>query len=205
MENSDLTTTITAMIPTIISIIISVISLMLSFFVLAKDWWYERLRINVSLVKWFASMANEEPFFLWLTIENNSKLPFSITKMELEGNRSGMELNAISQGSSRLVASIKSNIKEQNRDILSKEYPIVVNGYEGVGGYFHFTANINAYNFEGQTFTLTVFTNRGKRQIKNIDLRFGDNIMRAMQNKEGSIPFTNDAQGNPIIYTSEEL
>lgn len=178
---------------------------MLSFFVLAKDCWYERLRINVSLVKWFASMANEEPFFLWLTIENNSKLPFSITKMELEGNRSGMELNAISQGSSRLVASIKSNIKEQNRDILSKEYPIVVNGYEGVGGYFHFTANINAYNFEGQTFTLTVFTNRGKRQIKNIDLRFGDNIMRAMQNKEGSIPFTNDAQGNPIIYTSEEL
>ena len=201
MENSDAI----AMIPTIISIVISIVSLMLSFFVLIKDWWYERLRINVSLVKWFASMTNKEPFFLWLTIENYSKLPFSITKMELKGNRNGTELHATSQGSSRLVASIKSSIKEQNRDILSKEYPVVVNGYEGVGGYFHFTANINAFNFEDQTFTLTVFTNRGKRQIKNINLKFGDNIMRAIQNKEGSIPFTNDAQGNPIVYTLEEL
>lgn len=75
------------MIPTIISIVISIISLLLSLFVLFKDWWHERLRIKISFVKWFASMENNQPFFLWLIIENNSKLPYSITKMELRGEK----------------------------------------------------------------------------------------------------------------------
>ena len=199
MEDSTATITL----PTIISIIISVVSLLLSIFVLVKDWWHERLRIKVSLVKWFASMANGEPFFLWLTISNNSKLPCSITKMELSGNKNKLLLQAISQGSSRLVATIHSGSEECRR--ISKEYPITINGYEGIGGYFHFMPSCHMYNFEDQTCTLTVFTNRGKRQFKNIRLNFGDNIMRAMQNKDGSTCLTHDCNGNPIKYTQEEL
>lgn len=114
-----------------------------------------------------------------------------------------MKLSAISQGSSHLVATIRKN--EEKRDVTSREYPIVVNGYEGTGGYFHFNPNYPAYNFEDQTFTLIIFTNRGTRQFENIRLNFGDNIMRVMEHKIGAIPFTSDAQGNPIQYTSEEL
>ena len=67
------------------SLIISIISLTISLFVFAKDLWHERLRIDVTLVKWFASIANGQPFFLWLVIQNNSSLPFSISKIELKG------------------------------------------------------------------------------------------------------------------------
>lgn len=191
------------MIPTIISMVISIISLLLSFFVLFKDWWHERLRIRIYFVKWFASMEKNQPFFLWLAIENNSILPYSITKMELKGAKNGINLSAISQGTSHLVATIRKN--EEKRDVVSREYPVVVNGYEGTSGYFHFKPNYHAYNFEDQTFTLIIFTNRGTRKFENIKLNFGDNIMRAMEHKIGAIPFTNDAEGNPIQYTSEEL
>lgn len=238
-----------------VSLVISVISLTISFLVFAKDLWHERLRIDATLIKWFASHANDQPFFLWLVIQNNSSLPFSISKIELKG-RSGLlrkklaqrvhhikifdhiskvytlihqkliellrrsrsqalgavyrvdvyaptPLYAVSQGNKRLVA--KSVNKGLENNIYSKEYPIVVNAYEGVGGYFHFTSDIGHFAFEDKTVSLIIHTNRGKRKIKNIRLKFGDNIMRAYERKEGTNPITHDAKGNLIEYTKETI
>ena len=238
-----------------VSLIISIISLAISFLVFAKDLWHERLRIDATLIKWFASHANDQPFFLWLVIQNNSSLPFSISKIELKG-KSGLlwkklaqrvhsikifdhifkiytlicqklikllrrsrsqvpgavyrvdacvptPLYAVSQGNKRLVA--KSVNKTSENNIYSKEYPIVVNAYEGVGGYFHFTSDIGHFAFEDKTVSLVIHTNRGKRKIKNIRLKFGDNIMRAYERKEGTNPITHDAKGNLIEYTKETI
>lgn len=238
-----------------VSLVISIISLAISFLVFAKDLWHERLRIDATLIKWFASHANDQPFFLWLVIQNNSSLPFSISKIELKG-KSGLlwkklaqrvhsikifdhifkiytlicqklikllrrsrsqvpgavyrvdacvptPLYAVSQGNKRLVA--KSVNKTSENNIYSKEYPIVVNAYEGVGGYFHFTSDIGHFAFEDKTVSLVIHTNRGKRKIKNIRLKFGDNIMRAYERKEGTNPITHDAKGNLIEYTKETI
>ena len=238
-----------------VSLVISIISLAISFLVFAKDLWHERLRIDATLIKWFASHASDQPFFLWLVIQNNSSLPFSISKIELKG-KSGLlwkklaqrvhsikifdhifkiytlicqklikllrrsrsqvpgavyrvdacvptPLYAVSQGNKRLVA--KSVNKTSENNIYSKEYPIVVNAYEGVGGYFHFTSDIGHFAFEDKTVSLVIHTNRGKRKIKNIRLKFGDNIMRAYERKEGTNPITHDAKGNLIEYTKETI
>ena len=237
------------------SLIISIISLTISLFVFAKDLWHERLRIDVTLVKWFASIANGQPFFLWLVIQNNSSLPFSISKIELKGkaeplqkildwatrrikifnyisriyNRSRQKLikplglshlrpqgavyhvdvcvptplYAVSQGNKQLLAGNVNGNPEKN--IYSKDYPIVVNAYEGIGGYFHFTSNIGHFAFEDKTVSLIIHTNRGKRKIKNIRLKFGDNIMRAYEHKEGTNPITHDAKGDLIEYTKETI
>lgn len=192
-----------SIIPTIISIVISIISLLLSFIVLFRDWWHERLRINVYLVKWFASMVNGEPFFLWLIIQNDSSLPYSITKMELHGQRNKLELYAVSQGCKQLLGTVHKG--DQKNEIYSKDYPITVNSYEGISGYFHFKSDAHSYNFEDQTFALTIYTNRGQKVIKNMHLSFGDNVMRAMQYREGAISVTHDANGKPITFTSEGL
>lgn len=238
-----------------VSLIISIISLTISFFIFAKDLWHERLRIDVILVKWFASIVNGQPFFLWLVIQNNSSLPFSISKIELKGkteplrkildwatrrikifnhisriyNRSRQKLikalglshlrpqgavyhvdvcvptplYAVSQGSKQLLAGNVNGNPEKN--IYSKDYPIVVNAYEGIGGYFHFTSNIGHFAFEDKTVSLIIYTNRGKRKIKNIRLKFGDNIMRAYEHKEGTNPITHDAKGDWIEYTKETI
>ena len=238
-----------------VSLIISIISLTISFFIFAKDLWHERLRIDVTLVKWFASIVNGQPFFLWLVIQNDSSLPFSISKIELKGkteplrkildwttrrikifnyisriyNRSRQKLikplglshlrpqgavyhvdvcvptplYAVSQGNKQLLAGNVNGNPEKN--IYSKDYPIVVNAYEGIGGYFHFTSNIGHFAFEDKTVSLIIHTNRGKRKIKNIRLKFGDNIMRAYEHKEGTNPITHDAKGDLIEYTKETI
>lgn len=237
------------------SLIISIISLTISLFVFAKDLWHERLRIDVTLVKWFASIANGQPFFLWLVIQNNSSLPFSISKIELKGKAEPLQkildwatrrikivkcifqnytrirqklikrlglshpkypgavyrvdvcvpvpLYAVSQGSKQLLAGNVNGNPEKN--IYSKDYPIVVNAYEGVGGYFHFTSDIGHFAFEDKTVSLIIHTNRGKRKIKNIRLKLGDNIMRAYERKEGTNPITHDSKGNLIEYTKETI
>lgn len=194
------------------SMIISIISLVISFFVFAKDLWHERLRIDVTLVKWFASLGNDAPFFLWLVIQNDSSLPFSISKMELIGRKKYKgkkvaDLYAVGQGSKRVVSTIqRSNNKEKvTKEIYSNDYPIVINAYEGVGGYFHFLSNTNAVNFEDQTFTLKIHTNRGRRRIKDVRLNYKDNILRAYQNQMEKAGPSLDAQGNPIEYTKERL
>ena len=188
------------------SLIISIISLTISLFVFAKDLWHERLRIDVTFVKWFASIVNGQPFFLWLVIQNNSSLPFSISKIELKGKAEPLRkildwatrhikifnciskiytrsrqklikllglsrprsqgavyrvdvcipvpLYAVSQGSKQLLAGNVNGNPEKN--IYSKDYPIVVNAYEGVGGYFHFTSDIGHFAFEDKTVSLII-------------------------------------------------
>lgn len=190
--------------PTIdISLIISIISLAISFCVFAKDLWHERLRIDVTLINWFASHANDQPFFLWLVIQNNSSLPFSVLKIELTGKKGESSLYAVGQGSKKLIATHRYNDTENK--IYSLDYPVIVNAYEGIGGYFHFVSDCSSFNFEDQTVSLIVYTTRGKRTIKNLRLRFGDNIMRAYQHKTGENPITHDSEGNLIKYTKEEL
>lgn len=185
------------------SLIISIISLAISLFVFAKDLWHERLRIDVALVKWFASIVNGQPFFLWLVIQNNSSLPFSISKIELTGRRNDLNLYAESHGNKRLIASETSN--DSTKDVYSLDYPIIVNAYEGVGGYFHFTSDFGHFNFENQTVSLTIYTNRGIKKIKNIRLNRNDNIMRAWLHLEKSNYRKENSKDSSVQYTKEPL
>ena len=174
----------------------------MSILVLIRDWWYERLRIKVSVVKWFASLANNQPFFIWMVIQNNSKLPCSIIKMEIDFVRNGEPVHATSHGSKAVISTIKrDNI---NTDLYSLDYPLSIDGYKSIGGYIHFRSSVSHSNFEDQTVNLTIYTNRGNVTQK-IRLNFGDNIMRVYQHRMGELKVTLDSNSQPIVFTMEEL
>lgn len=186
----------------IVALIISGISLAISLFVFARDCWHERFRVKATFVKWFASNVSNYPFFIWMVIQNNSKLPCSVIKMEIELEREGQQIQAAGQGAKALVSSVHTN--NQSREIFSLDYPLTIEGYQSVGGYFHFRTNVGHYNFEDQTVILKIITNRGTKRQK-IELKYGDNIMRAMLNRAGELPVTHDSTGKPIAFTTEEL
>lgn len=186
----------------IVALLISGISLVISIFVLIRDCWHERFRIKATVIKWFASNVSNYPFFIWMVIQNDSKLPCSIIKMEIEFERNGQPIQAIGQGNKVLISTVHTN--DQSREIFSLDYPLTIDGYQSIGGYFHFRSNVGHFNFEDQTVTLKIITNRGTKTQK-IELKFGDNIMRAMQHRIGELPVTRDSSGNPIEFTTEEL
>ena len=186
----------------IVALIISGISLAISFFIFLRDCWHERFRVKATVVKWFASHVSNYPFFIWMVVQNDSKLPCSIIKMEIEFERNGHPIRAVGHGNKELISTVHND--DQTREIYSLDYPLTIDGYQSVGGYFHFRSDIAHFNFEDQTVTLKIVTNRGVKKQK-IELKFGDNIMRAMQHRLGEINVTHDSAGNPIIFTTEEL
>ena len=185
-----------------VALIISGISLIISFFVFIRDCWHERFRLKATVVKWFASNVSDYPFFIWMVIQNDSKLPCSVLKMEIEFERHGQKIHAVGQGGKVLISTTHTN--DQDREIFSLDYPVTIEGYQSVGGYFHFRSDSPHFYFEDQTVNLTIITNRGTARQK-IELKFGDNIMRAMQYQSGELPVTHSSDGKPIIFTTEGL
>ena len=184
------------MIP-IISIIASSISLAISFFVFVRDCWKERFSIKCEKVKWFASMVDNQPFFIWLNISNNSKLPVSILKMEMLCNRNGKTISAISRGERHLI--MTNHRGDKSTEKYSCDYPVCIDGYSAFGSYFHFSTKVGHFNFEDQDVIITLFTNRGKKEQK-MHLDYGSNIFRVMQSfsKDNKIMYNSD--GSPIDY-----
>ena len=178
----------------LIPIAISFLSLVISIFVLIRDWWKERFNLKCEIVKWFASSVNNQPFYIWMIISNNSKLPITINKMELSCKCGDKILTAISRGEKHRVMSKTTN--ENTVDYYSCDYPICIDGYSGFGSYIHFTSNSNHSAFENQEVIITVYTNRGKKKAQ-MHLNYGDNIYRAMCSLSG--------KGKELLNSDESL
>ncbi|MGF7002549.1 hypothetical protein M2149_000938 [Lachnospiraceae bacterium PFB1-21] len=175
------------MILSILSLVIAGISLLVSILLAFRNWWIERFRINFELVKWFgASDSNQYPFFLWLNIMNNSKLPISVVEVELKYNDNDESYSASGSGNKKLVSTTKSSGQEDVHHY-SQNFPINIPAYSCSGGYIHLFSGAHFYELEDKTVSVTVITNRGK-QSKDIFLDFGKNIYRALQYRTKKIP-----------------
>jgi len=181
----------------IITISISSVSLGISLFVLIRSIFTESFKLKCEKVKWFASMQEKQPFFIWMIISNNSKMPVSVLKMELECIRDNKKITAISRGEKHLVMTRKK--AEVQEHIYSNEYPICINGYSAFGGYIHFSSNEHQFNFEDQDVIVTVYTNRGKKKQK-MHLDYGSNIFRVMLDVSGEGKIKKNSDGTPIDF-----
>lgn len=164
----------------IIALVISGVSLTISIFIFMRTWWIEKYKIDFEMVKWYG--GNGGIFFIWLYVSNKSKLPCSILEIEIDGCRNGKKIKAIGRDSKRRIAVTT----ESNRDPINHEsfdYPVYLNAYNSIGGYFHIVSNDFFFNFEDENITLTVRTNRGKTS-KTIKLDYGKNIYRVMQHNQ---------------------
>lgn len=187
---------------TIIPVAISFISLVISVFVLVRDCWKERFRIQCEEVKWFGSMVNNQPFYIWMIISNHSKLPVSVLKMELSCNRNGKQLSAISRGERHLV--MPKNDNGSDKEVFSCNYPICIDGYSSFGGYIHFSSEAPHFYFEDQDVSVTIYTNRGKKTVK-MHLDYGDNIYRVLLSASGEGKVSKHADGTPIHFQFDGL
>lgn len=181
----------------ILTIVISFVSLAVSIFVFIRDSWKERFNIKCEKIKWFASMADNQPFFIWMNISNNSKLPITVLKMELECIRDSKTLSAISRGEKHLVMSTESN--GSKTDKYSCDYPICINGYGGFGAYIHFSSKNSHHCFEQQDVKVKIYTNRGVKKQK-MRLDFGSNIFRVIQSFSSEDKTMYDSDGSPIEF-----
>lgn len=163
----------------------------------------ERFRIKCYMVKWFASMEKEQPFFIWLTISNKSKLPCSIHKITLECRKQGETITAVSQGNEKLIVSSRKD--DKTTEYYSLGYPLDIDGYKSVGGYIHFQSESSHFNFEEQTVKVKIFTNRGNYTSKLV-LKHGNNIFRVWQHRNGVLPMNLlDQNHNPIAYIQDDI
>lgn len=167
----------------IIALSISGISLTISIFIFFRTWWIERYRIDFEIVKWFG--GNNGIFFLWLYVSNKSKLPCSILEIKVEGLRNGKKISAIGQDSKRRIA-ITTESNRDPIDHFSFDFPVYLNAYDSIGGYFHLVSSDSFINFEDVEVNLTVRTNRGSTS-KKIFLDYGKNIFRVMQLEKNEV------------------
>lgn len=181
----------------IFTISISLLSLVISLFVFFRSLFNESFKLKCEKVKWFASMKEKQPFFIWMIISNNSKLPVSVHKMELECIRNNKKYTAISRGEKHLVMTRKNT--EVQEHIYSYDYPIFINGYSAFGGYIHFSSNEHQFIFEDQDVIVTVYTNRGKKKQK-MHLDYGSNIFRVMLDVSGEGKIKKNSDGTPIDF-----
>lgn len=183
-----------------LSLMISIVSLLISVFVFVRNCWVERFKIKCSLVKWFASQVSNQPFYLWLNITNQSKLPCSITKIELEFIRHGNLITAVSQGNGKLISTSHSNNKDVEH--FSLDLPFAIDGYKSIGGYIHFISDSPHFYFEEQRVKINIITNRGVYRTK-LHLRYGDNIFRVWQQQSDKNPVKYVEGGEEIKFSKE--
>lgn len=187
---------------TVIPIATSFISLVISVFVLIRDWCKERFNIQCEEVKWFGSMVSNQPFYIWMIISNHSKLPVSVLKMELSCNRNGQHLTAISRGEKHLIMSKNDN--DSKKEIFSCDYPICIDGYSSFGGYIHFSSEAPHEYYEDQDVSVTIYTNRGQKVV-TMHLDYGDNIYRVLLSASGEGKVSKQADGTPIHFQYDGL
>lgn len=163
---------------------ISILSLVISLSTTIRYLYMERFNIQVDFIKWFgANETGDFPFFLWLSIANKSKIPCSIISIDLEvkKSRNGM-LKAIGIGDGLSKTVYGSN----DEKITSLNYPINIDGYSAISGYFHFKSEHPFYHFEECEVELTIKTTRSNLK-KRIKLDFDNNVFRALQGQDVTI------------------
>ncbi|MDB1970737.1 hypothetical protein [Clostridium tertium] len=161
---------------------ISFLALGISLYSTIRYLYMEKFNVEIDFIKWFGANENPDfPFFLWLSIANKSKIPCSITSIDLQvkESRNGM-LEAIGDGFSKTVYG------SEHRKISSLNYPVNIDGYLGVSGYFHFKSEFPFYYFEECETELIIKTTRGnvKKQIK---LSYDNNVFRTLQGEDLSM------------------
>lgn len=170
---------------TIIPIIISIVSLIISIGVGLRNWWSERFKLDFEMVKWFGCGNGGEPIFVWLYVTNYSKLPCSILEIIIENERNGQRVIGYGNGNKKLISTITKNSrdKKESREIYSLSYPIGIEAYKTIGGYFHIVSDAGFFAYEEDNVKLTIRTSRGTI-TKRIFMDYGKNIYRVLQNKE---------------------
>lgn len=188
--------------PTLISITVSLISLIISLITFLRIWKSEKFKLDFDMVKWFGCGNGESPIFLWLYVTNNSKLPCSILEVQIKNKRCEQVVEGRGTGNKKLIATARSNKKEQ-KDIYSLSYPVNIEPYSSIGGYFHISSKYGFFLFEEDVVQVTIRTNRGTI-TKNVFMDFGKNIYRVLQNKNGEIKDMKRADGSKIVYLIDE-
>lgn len=189
------------MILTLIPIIISICSLIISIITAIRSWWVERFNLDFNMVKWLGSNPSEGYIFIWLCITNNSKLPCSILEVKIENNRNGTLVYGNGTGPKQHISTrIRNN--EIKKETYSFDYPINIDSYSSIGGYFHIYSNLCFFNFEDSNVKLTIKTNRGII-TKNVFMDFGKNIFRVMQHSNNELSCIKHSDGTPIEFLTD--
>lgn len=170
---------------TILPIVISVMSFLISSYIALRSWWIERFNLDFEMIKWFGTNYGGHPFFIWLYITNSSKLPCSVLEVKLYNKRNDHIYVGSGTGNKKLIATSKKNENEPI-NTYSLDYPVRIEPYGSVGGYFHVISKAGFYAFEEDTIKITVRTSRGSF-TKNIFMDRGRNIFRIIQHRDPSI------------------
>lgn len=189
------------MILTLIPIIISIVSLIISIITAFRSWWIERFKLDFEMVKWFGCNDSNYPFHIWLCITNFSKLPCSILEVKIENERNGQTIYGSGTGEKKYISSSKSNYKTPT-ETYSLGYPVNIDGYSSIGGYFHIYSDYAFHNFEESIVKITIRTNRGSIS-KSIFMDFGKNIFRVIQYKNNEIHTIKHSDGTPINFITD--
>lgn len=185
----------------ILPIVLSSVSLVISMYVAIRTVWMERFHIDFRMVKWFGVHQNKQPFFLWLSVVNYSKTPFSITEIRVVLEDKLGKSIAIGNGNGKLVASTRRGDFEEKT--FSLDYPITVSPYGSIGGYFHVYPDEVRIPFEDTNVAVTLITNRGTKK-KQIYLDYGKNVLRVLQHGNGEFKM-NHSDGTPIILSPDAM
>lgn len=183
-----------------VSVSISIISLSISLFIALRSLYVERFSIDFDLVKWFAASSVEWPFFIWLTVQNNSKLPVSILEIELVLIRN-KKITAKGSGNKKHVTTINYG-QEDKEKVYSIDYPLFIDSYGSTGGYFHVFSDSHFGAFEDCDINVKLITNRGTKK-KRFNFDFGKNIYRVWQFNQGDFQIDKHSDGSKIEYMKD--
>lgn len=190
---------------TIIPILISIFSLIISIITAFRSWWVERFNLDFEMIKWFGC-SQDAPFFLWLSVNNKSKLPCSILSVELHNKSNNKNIYATGNGNKKLMVTLTHKTGSTITGVdktYSLDYPMNIEAYHCIGGYFHVVSNEPFYNFEDDIIEVTIKTNRGSK-TKKIYMDYGKNLYRVEQHKHINSSITTHSDGSPINYLLDE-
>jgi len=185
----------------IISIIISGISLVISVFLIIRTWWIERFKIDFEMTKWFGIHSDGgKPIFLWLYITNHSKLPCSVLEIKIHNERNGQISEGFGTGDKKLVSTTTATGRKPE-DTYSLDYPVKIEPYNSIGGYFHVVSKFGFMAYEEDIIKITVRTSRGVR-TKKVFMDYGKNTFRVWEyrNPNNDVKITKRSDGSIINY-----
>lgn len=185
---------------TIIPIIISAISLLISLIIVLRTWLVERFNLDFEMIKWFGINDEYHPIFIWLYITNHSKLPCSVLEVKIHNKSNGQIVEGVGTGKGKLISTTRI-AGHESKDNFSLDYPVRIEPYDSVGGYFHVVSKSRFYEYEDQTIQITIRTSRGSI-AKNIFMDYGKNIYRVWQyrNPNITVKINKRSDGSTINY-----
>lgn len=184
-----------------ISIIVSLVSLSLSL----RTWWLEHFKLDFEMIKWFGiNEGGGHPLFLWLYVTNSSKLPCSILEIKIYNERNGQIAEGSGTGNKKLV-STRTTTGRDPKDTYSLDYPVKIEPYNSIGGYFHVVSKIGFWAYEDDVIKITVRTSRGTI-TKNVFMDYGKNTFRVWQYRNPSnddVKIDRRSDGSIINYLED--